>query len=100
MQTSKAAAAVFQMALLMALQDMLTPRAATTTTASGSPTSGGLWTIFGSQWAALSRRPIKAIPLQRAGFGGGIYRHVQKIREANSTQMEVQHMNKARQYIY
>ena len=84
----------------MAPQDMLTPRAATTTTASGSPTSGGLWTIFGSQWAALSRRPIKAIPLQRAGFGGGIYRHVQKIREANSTQMEVQHMNKARQYIY
>ena len=76
-QTSKAKkkAAKFQMALLMVPQGVLTPRAiTTTTTASGSPTSGGLWTIFGSQWAALDRSPIGRIQLQKTGFGGGIYR--------------------------
>ena len=89
MQTSKEAAAVFQMALSMALQAALTPRAITTiTTASGSPSSGDLWTIFGDQWGALDRRPIRTIPLQKTGFGGGIYRY--NIREANITQMEVQ----------
>ena len=61
---------LFQMALLMALQEALTPRAITrTTTASGSPSSGGLWMIFGDQWGALDRRPIGTAPLLRAGSG-------------------------------
>ena len=58
---------LFQMALMLALQE--SPRAILTTTASASPSSGGLWTIFGDQWGALDRRPIGTAPLPRAGSG-------------------------------